>query len=242
MAYGLRPRFASAVPRTPPLEESTRSAERETRLVPAEDPSPYEDMTDAELRAELRRHLDDRSWTLNHMVELERRGFDCLDPDPELAEAVRAEYDRLGDRLREAFEPIAARWRETLHLSDVGKKLAEQIGSQVAPLTLSNIDRSALTVPTPTEAAWLSPPKASTVPMTAPIFDELIDQMAEQAAERAETAERSVALQVEQLEVLRDLRTAATKRDGWDIAGIVAAIIAAFAASVAAIATVEWPF
>lgn len=51
------------------------------------------EMSNPQLIAHLRRSLTDRSWKPIEFVEAERRGEDCLDSDPELAEAFRAAYE-----------------------------------------------------------------------------------------------------------------------------------------------------
>lgn len=68
--------------------------------------TPYSDTSDDEFLDELRRHRADESWTLGHWVELERRSFELLDADPELAAAVRAQYDRTIIAMQEALDPI----------------------------------------------------------------------------------------------------------------------------------------
>lgn len=67
------------------------------------------EMSNPQLIAHLRRSLTDRSWKPIEFVEAERRGEDCLDSDPELAEAFWAERDRLVapaiEAFRAAYEP-----------------------------------------------------------------------------------------------------------------------------------------
>jgi hypothetical protein len=69
-------------------------------------------MSADEFLDELRRHQADDSWTFGHWVELERRGFGILDSDPELAAAVRAQYDRFTSAMREALAPIQEQMAE----------------------------------------------------------------------------------------------------------------------------------
>jgi hypothetical protein len=65
--------------------------------------------SNAELANHLRSKLSDRSWKPIEFVEAERRGDDCLDSDPELAEAFWAERDRMVapavEAFRAAYEP-----------------------------------------------------------------------------------------------------------------------------------------
>jgi len=67
------------------------------------------EMSNPQLIAHLRRSLTDRSWKPIEFVEAERRGEDCLDSDPELAEAFWAERDRMlapaVTAFRAAYEP-----------------------------------------------------------------------------------------------------------------------------------------
>jgi hypothetical protein len=67
------------------------------------------EFSNAELITHLRGKLEDRSWTPAEFVEAERRGENCLDTDPELAEAFWAERDRMlapaVAAFRAAYEP-----------------------------------------------------------------------------------------------------------------------------------------
>jgi hypothetical protein len=67
------------------------------------------EMSNTELISHLRRSLADRSWTPVEFVEAERRGEDCLDSDPELADAFWARRDQLvapvAEAFRAAYEP-----------------------------------------------------------------------------------------------------------------------------------------
>jgi hypothetical protein len=72
------------------------------------------DFSNAELANHLRSKLADRSWRPVEFVEAERRGEDCLDSDPELAEAFWAERDRLVAPAVEAFRAAYEPTRQTL--------------------------------------------------------------------------------------------------------------------------------
>lgn len=60
-------------------------------------------LSDDEFVADLRGHLPERSWTMAHLIELERRGLEVTEGDPELHEALSEELDRI----RKAMEPVA---------------------------------------------------------------------------------------------------------------------------------------
>ena len=57
----------------------------------------YHGQTDSEFVAELRSHLEDRSWTLGQWVELERRGEELTKGDPTLHTALEQERQPNGD-------------------------------------------------------------------------------------------------------------------------------------------------
>jgi hypothetical protein len=203
-----------------------------------EKPTRYADLSDDEFRAELRRHMDDRSWTLDHMVELEHRGNQCLVPDPQLERAVEEENEYLRTRLAAAFSPAMERWQSTLKLSEVGKSLAEQIGADWTRNYLGRISPADLEIPSVETFAGFPAPPAGSIPMRAPAFDDIVESLGEDAARRAQEAEQAMLVQVEQLDVLRTMKSEVSQlneRDGWDKVTIGAALVAAFASVLAII-------
>jgi len=73
---------------------------------------PYSHMSDMDFIEELRRHLVDESWTLNHWLELELRGMEILKDDPELLAAMTAQMDRTSSAMREKLAPMIERYSE----------------------------------------------------------------------------------------------------------------------------------
>jgi len=74
-------------------------------------------LSDDDFVAELRGRLPERSWTMAHLIELERRGLQVAEDDPELHEALSEEFDRLS----EAMQPVA-------------KAIEEQFTTKLRPL------------------------------------------------------------------------------------------------------------
>lgn len=101
--------------------------------------TPYSDLSDEEFIEELRSRLPQRSWSLNHLTEVERRGRDITEADAELHEALSEQFasiDETMEQVREHFSatlaPLQESLRETLRSFDFTEQLRE---------TMPNLDR-----------------------------------------------------------------------------------------------------
>lgn len=93
------------------------------------------DLSDGELVALMREHLADRRWPISQLVEVERRGLDVLDPDPELRAAVQAQLDERTARIRAMIAHASPDWiKFSEHLTPAW---SEQIREQLSLAELS---------------------------------------------------------------------------------------------------------
>lgn len=100
-------------------------AERETR---------YSHLSDEEFVDELRSRLPDRSWSMAHMIELERRGLSITENDPELHEALTAAYDKLRASAAKLAKAVEEQFSATLE--PLQRQLRETISSMAPKVDL----------------------------------------------------------------------------------------------------------
>lgn len=65
-----------------------------------------EGLSDDEFRRELRLHLEEGDWTVGHWRELERRGEDLLESDPDLHAAMSTQRARMLRNINQDLEPF----------------------------------------------------------------------------------------------------------------------------------------
>lgn len=69
--------------------------------------SKYEDMSDSEFTNLLESKLSESNWSVGELVELERRGFDIVDPESELSAALLKKRAEFTAAVNKALEPYS---------------------------------------------------------------------------------------------------------------------------------------
>jgi hypothetical protein len=193
-------------------------------------PTQYVALSDDEFVAELREHLPARSWTIAHLIELERRGLEVAEGDRELHEALTEEFDRI----RKVMEPVAKALQErfTAHLQPLQEQLSRTLKTispkiDLAPL-YANFDIDRLTSPDFSSLSYVDlasdAPAISTTPYPE-VAESLMPEGSSEAAlvSRGELELQSRRAQLElattsaaQLAALEELVQLAGSRDWFD--------------------------
>jgi hypothetical protein len=210
-------------------------------------------LSDDEFADELRRHLQDRSWTLDHWIELEYRGDASIEHDSELRDAIVDERRQLNESIKKALSPVYENLSR--QLEPLQERLRELVAS-VAPkvdlsVKLPTVDISRLTsaayrqfnveplLPSPSGqgplaiAGYSHESVESVLGDLAEVQAERLEEEAEVRRAHLETATASVA-QLQTLEEVRDAVVRSGKRGWYDWLLLSLTAIAAVAAVAAA--------
>jgi hypothetical protein len=87
--------------------------------MPVPPSKPFSEFSDDEFYEHLRSSVGGGSWSLAELVEVERRGYEFLDRDPELRIMIEATKERFLESMRGALKPL------TDNIREIGKKLAQ---------------------------------------------------------------------------------------------------------------------
>ena len=85
---------------------------------------PFRDFSDDEFYEYLKNRDHDNPWTLGELVEVERRGDDFFDRDPNLKKEYQATKERFLESMRGAVKPL------TDNIREIGEKLAQDSTSK----------------------------------------------------------------------------------------------------------------
>lgn len=204
-------------------------------------------MTDEEFIEALRSRLPDRSWTLAHLIELDRRGRELTESDAELHTALEESYGRILETLKGAAEALQQQF--TVSLEPLQQQLRETVRSMAPQIDiksmLPNFDRlvsPAFAQPpkvlidelaTPTafgsalEASDLAP---STWPSAAPYVSATSAEIIEARQQQLEQAKATLSVAEAALDRLTEIRDEARSPRWFDKVMMVAAVVAAVGA------------
>lgn len=73
--------------------------------------SKWENVSDADFVSILLKHRSDQSWTVSQIFELEHRGFEILDGQPELQSELKTRQEQLVSKITKSAEPALAALR-----------------------------------------------------------------------------------------------------------------------------------
>jgi hypothetical protein len=80
---------------------------------------PFREYSNEEFYEHLKNRNGDDPWTLSELVEVERRGYKFLDPDPELRSQIEVTKERFLESMRGALKPV------TDNIREIGKQLVK---------------------------------------------------------------------------------------------------------------------
>lgn len=210
-------------------------------------PTQYSHLTDGEFVEELRSRLPDRSWTLAHLIELDRRGREITESDAELHAALEEMYDSilgtmkgateaLRQHFSESLEPLQQQLRETVRLMTpqvditsmlpnfdhlVSPSFAQPPKGLIDQLAITTASDSALEAIDLAPSTWLS---------AAPSLSAISDEIIETRQLQIEQANATVSIATTQLERLTEIRDEARSPRWFDWAMLAAAVVAAIGA------------
>jgi hypothetical protein len=96
---------------------------------------PLSELSDEALIARLKKKAKDKSWSVAEVIEVERRGYQVLDSEPEIRDAIKSQLSASLELMKNVLEPQLKQFQElrakTLGpSSDVLRKLAGDIAGQ----------------------------------------------------------------------------------------------------------------
>ena len=204
-------------------------------------------MTDVEFLEELRARLPDRSWTVAHLIELDRRGRELTETEPELHAALDEVYDSILETMKGAAEALHQQFSESLE--PLQQQLRETVSSIMPKIDIESMLPSfdhlvspafaqppsgltdqllrATASDTALETASLAPSTwRSVAPSLIAISDEIIETRQQQIVQ----AQATVSIAATQLERLTQIRDEARSPRWFDWVMIGAAVVAALGA------------
>jgi hypothetical protein len=91
---------------------------------------PLSELSDEALIARLKKKAKDKSWSVAEVIEVERRGYQVLDSEPEIRDAIKSQLSASLELMKKVLEPQLKQFKEMTAkalgpTSDAIRKLAE---------------------------------------------------------------------------------------------------------------------